>query len=98
MEKSISIKHECYMNKKYFYKYAISKQQQIQKESNHLFQVALKNLIFKITTPLGYCYKCLLNILFKLMKQFNYLLSLIVIIKNVIVSITLICKIILKYI
>lgn len=44
------------MNKKYFYKYAISKQQQIQKESNHLFQVALlffflKNLIFKITTP-----------------------------------------------
>ena len=29
------------MNKKYFYKYAISKQQQIQKESNHLFQVAL---------------------------------------------------------
>ena len=50
------------MNKKYFYKYAISKQQQIQKESNHLFQVALlffflKNLIFKITTPLGYCYK-----------------------------------------
>ena len=90
------------MNKKYFYKYAISKQQQIQKESNHLFQVALlffflKNLIFKITTPLGY-YKCLLNILFKLMKQFNYLLSLIVIIKNVIVSITLICKIILKYI
>ena len=33
-----------------------------------------------------------------LMKQFNYLLSLIVIIKNVIVSITLICKIILKYI
>ncbi len=28
------------MNKKYFYKYAISKQQQIQKESNHLFQVA----------------------------------------------------------
>ena len=48
------------MNKKYFYKYAISKQQQIQKESNHLFQVALlffflKNLIFKITTPLGYC-------------------------------------------
>ena len=82
------------MNKKYFYKYAISKQQQIQKESNHLFQVALlffflKNLIF---------YKCLLNILFKLMKQFNYLLSLIVIIKNVIVSITLICKIILKYI
>jgi hypothetical protein len=89
------------MNKKYFYKYAISKQQQIQKESNHLFQVALlflKNLIFKITTPLGYCYKCLLNILFKLMKQFNYLLSLIVIIKNVIVSITLICKIILKYI
>ena len=38
------------MNKKYFYKYAISKQQQIQKESNHLFQVALlffflKNLI-----------------------------------------------------
>ena len=88
------------MNKKYFYKYAISKQQQIQKESNHLFQVALlffflKNLIFKITTPLGYCYKCLLNILFK---QFNYLLSLIVIIKNVIVSITLICKIILKYI
>ena len=91
------------MNKKYFYKYAISKQQQIQKESNHLFQVALlffflKNLIFKIITPLGYCYKCLLNILFKLMKQFNYLLSLIVIIKNVIVSITLICKIILKYI
>ena len=85
------------MNKKYFYKYAISKQQQIQKESNHLF-FFLKNLIFKITTPLGYCYKCLLNILFKLMKQFNYLLSLIVIIKNVIVSITLICKIILKYI
>ncbi len=43
MEKSISIKaYECYMNKKYFYKYAISKQQQIQKkESNHLFQVAL---------------------------------------------------------
>ena len=32
------------MNKKYFYKYAISKQQQIQKESNHLFQgVAMKS-------------------------------------------------------
>ena len=91
------------MNKKYFYKYAISKQHKIQQESNHLFQVALlsfflKNLIYKITPTLGYCYKCLLNILFKVMKQFNYLLSLIVIIKNVIVSITLICKIILKYI
>lgn len=33
------------MNKKYFYKYAISKQQQIQKESNHLFQVALLFLL-----------------------------------------------------
>lgn len=81
-----------------FYKYAISKQQQIQKESTFISSSTLffflKNLIFKITTPLGYCYKCLLNILFKLMKQFNYLLShFIVIIKNVIVSITLICKI-----
>ena len=40
------------MNKKYFYKYAISKQQQIQKESNHLFQVAL--LFFFFIIRFGY--------------------------------------------
>lgn len=39
------------MNKKYFYKYAISKQQQIQKESNHLFQVALLFFFLISTDP-----------------------------------------------
>ncbi len=55
------------MNKKYFYKYAISKQQQIQKESNHFISSSTfifsssKNLIFKISSK----FKKNLTILFQ---------------------------------